>query len=128
MFEFSQRSLTRMEGIDERLVKVACRALQISRIDFGIPEYGGLRTKQEQKRLFDKDASKLDGYAKESYHQSGKALDVYAYVGGEASWDELHLTHVAAAMLQAAAEIGVPLEWGGFWPWDKPHFQIPRGK
>jgi len=31
---------------------------------------------------------------------------------------------VACAMLQAASILGHKLEWGGLWPWDKPHFQL----
>jgi len=54
------------------------------------------------------------------------ALDVYAYVDGAASWRPQHLATVAAAMLQAANELGVRLEWGGLWRSfvDMPHFQI----
>ena len=33
---------------------------------------------------------------------------------------------VAAAMLQASSELGIPLEWGGLWKGfcDRPHFQL----
>lgn len=126
MFSFSSRSRQRMEGVHPKLIAVAELAITISRIDFGIPQDGGLRTAERQKHLHDKGASKCDGYVKKSYHQTGRALDVYAFVDGEASWDELPLTHVAAAMLQAASQLGVKLEWGGFWPWDKPHFQLSK--
>lgn len=126
MFQFSQTSLNRMMGVDPRLIGIAKRALEISKIDFGIPAHGGLRTAQEQKELFLQGVSKADGFEKPSYHQTGKALDVYAYVDGKASWHEEHLTHIAAAMLQAASQLGYRLEWGGFWKnfVDMPHFQI----
>lgn len=125
-FKFSSSSMARMEGIDPQLMRVAHRALQISKIDFGIPQHGGKRTAKQQNELFRAEKSQLDGYEKLSYHQSGKALDVYAYVDGRASWDEKHLTHVAAAMLAAANELGVNLQWGGHWSQfiDMPHFQI----
>lgn len=130
MFRFSKRSIQRMQGVDERLVAVAHRALEISKVDFGIPSDGGLRTAEEQKALHDDGKSQLDGYTRKSYHQSGKALDVYAYVDGAASWDTEDLALVACAMLQAASELGVKLEWGGLWSSfvDMPHFQIPEGK
>lgn len=126
-FKFSQRSIDRMEGVDQALKDIAYRALEISRIDFGIPEHGGKRTAVEQNSLFKDGKSKADGYKKQSYHQSGKALDVYAYVNGSATWEPEHLAMVAAAMLQAAAELGYPVQWGGLWKTfqDMPHFQLP---
>jgi len=125
-FAFSETSLRRMDGVDPRLKHIAQLALTISRVDFGIPEYGGLRTEEEQRELFDSGASKRDGKDKKSYHQSGKALDFYAYVDGRASWDELHLAMVAAAFLQAASILGHSLQWGGLWEdfQDMPHVQL----
>ena len=126
MYKFSNSSLSRMAGIDDRLKRVANRAIELSRIDFGVPMYGGLRSEQDQNYLFSTGKSKADGYHSLSYHQTGLAIDVYAYVDGSASWDNLHLAMVAAAMLQAANELGIPLEWGGLWTSfvDMPHFQI----
>lgn len=123
---FSTTSYTRMHGIDPSLIKVAQRALELSPIDFGIPEYGGLRTAAEQNELYRKGLSQRDGYERKSYHQSGSALDVFAFVDGKASWEEAHLTTVAAAMLQAASEFGVRMRWGGHWLdfRDMPHFEI----
>ncbi len=126
MYKLSKRSMLRLQGVDERLVKVIDLALSISNIDFGIPGDGGLRTAERQKELFDKKKSKCDGYINESYHQTGKAFDVYAYVDGKASWDRYHLTQVAAAILQASAMLGHNVEWGGLWKGftDMPHFEI----
>ena len=128
-FSFSTTSRARMRGIDERLIRIAERAIVLSKIDFGIPAHGGLRTAEEQAQLYADGKSRADGVNKESYHQSGRALDVYAYVKGEASWDKCHLAMIAAAMMQAASELGIHLEWGGLWRsfQDYPHFQIPRG-
>lgn len=131
MFQFSQASKDRLATVDPRLQLVAHRALQISKIDFGIPPYGGKRTEQEQFFLYSSGKSKADGIHNRSKHQDGKALDVYAYVDGKASWDRLHLAVVAAAMLQAATELGVKLRWGGlFKSWgdfpegDYPHLEL----
>lgn len=127
MYKLSSTSEMRLEGVDPRIPQVIALALTISLIDFGIPGDGGKRTAERQNQLFLDGKSQLDGYGKLSYHQSGKAFDVFAYVDGKASWDELHLTHVATAILSAASQLGVPLKWGGhFKPngWDKPHFEI----
>lgn len=129
-FLFSERSIDRMFGVNDDLVRVAHRALQITKVDFGIPQYGGRRSTEEQRHLFVTGKSQADGVQNKSYHQTGMALDFYAIDPNtkNASWDEALMTHVAAAFLQAAAQLGVPLEWGGFWTSfiDMPHVQIPR--
>lgn len=127
MYRLSARSIARREGVDPRLIAVCDRALEISLIDFGIPADGGLRTEGRQRELFDGGLSLCDGIIERSKHQDGKALDFFAFVDGRASWDALHLTHVAAAFLQAAAELGIKIKWGGFFGrdgWDKPHIEI----
>ena len=120
------KSKERLQGIDPRLISIINEALKISVIDFGIPGDGGLRTAERQKELFDKKVSECDGTINKSYHQTGKAFDVYAYVDGKASWDRYHLTQVAAAILQAAAMLGYQLRWGGLFKSfvDMPHFEI----
>jgi peptidoglycan L-alanyl-D-glutamate endopeptidase CwlK len=125
-FSFSEKSLNRMSGVNWQIIEVAKLALSISSIDFGIPRHGGLRTAEEQQQLFNDKASQLDGTIKKSYHQSGMALDVFAYVDGKASWDECHLTIIAAAMLEAANRLSVNMRWGGHWAnfKDMPHFEV----
>ena len=115
-----------MRGVDDRLQDIAHEALRISPIDFGIPETGGLRSVEVQEYLYNSGRSKADGRLKRSYHQTGRALDVYAYVDGKASWDTAHLTSVATAMMQAAMNQGVRIEWGGLFQsfLDMPHFQV----
>ena len=125
MFKLSQTSIDRLQGVDDRIIKIIRLALEITKIDFGIPEHGGLRTEQEQKALCDRGLSECDGYINKSYHQTGKAFDMFAYVDG-ASWDRGYMTQVAAAILQAASMLGYKLEWGGHWKnfVDLPHFQL----
>ena len=124
--KFSINSAKVLSSVDSRLREIANRALEISKIDFGIPASGGMRTATEQRNLYVLGKSQLDGFKKKSYHQTGKALDIYAYVDGKASWDKSHLSMVACAMLQAANELGYKLQWGGLWVnfVDMPHFQL----
>tara|TARA_R110001606_G_scaffold1268_9_gene4737 strand:- start:561 stop:947 length:387 start_codon:yes stop_codon:yes gene_type:complete len=126
MFKFSKNSLLNREGVDQRLIDISNLAIQITNVDFGIPKLGGLRTADNQAALFASNKSKADGVVNKSYHQSGKALDVYAYVDGKASWSKQDLAVVGCAMLQAAAELGYKLKWGGLWKsWqDFPHFEL----
>ena len=125
-FKLSSTSKERLIGVDDRIPEMLDLALTITKVDFGIPGSGGLRTTEQQNKLYQDGLSKCDGYTDKSYHQTGKAFDVYAYVDGKATWDSLYLTQVAAAILQAAAQLGYPLEWGGNWEnfVDLPHFQI----
>lgn len=102
-----------MSGVSVRLQEICELALTISKVDFGIPSSGGLRTAEQQGGLFKAGKSKCDGYLNLSNHQSGNALDFYAYVNGRASWDDLHLAMVATAFLQAASQLGYNLSWGG---------------
>jgi peptidoglycan L-alanyl-D-glutamate endopeptidase CwlK len=125
-FKFGQASLNRLQSVDERLQKIANLALSISKVDFGIPSSGGFRTAEEQNRLYHGGKSQLDGYNRKSFHQTGRAIDVYAFVNGKASWEREHLAIVACAMLQAASTLGYELKWGGHWRnfVDMPHFEL----
>lgn len=135
--KLSARSKQRREGIDPRLIEISDLAIQISLVDFGHPKDAGLRTAERQNELYGSGASKADGYNKLSNHQSGKALDFYAFVAGRASWQEEHLALVAAAFLQAASILGYKVTWGGLWErrkpkykngisygWDMPHIEL----
>jgi peptidoglycan L-alanyl-D-glutamate endopeptidase CwlK len=128
-FKFSKRSLERLKGVDPLMVKLIERSLAKSPIDFGIPEHGGLRTAIEQRLLFNEGLSKADGTKHLSKHQSGKAVDVFAYINGKASWDPVHLAMIAGVVLSEAKEMNLKITWGGsfgsndFKGWDMPHFQ-----
>ena len=128
MFKLSSNSIMNMAGIDDRLVDVVELAITLTNIDFGVPATGGLRTVEDQAQLFTSGKSMADGRTHKSYHQTGKAVDLFAIdpETGKGSWDELHLSLCAAAMLQAAAELNIPLKWGGLWKsWqDYPHFEL----
>ena len=129
-YTFSNRSLMQLNGVDARLSELMKRAIKVSPIDFGIPTLGGLRTAEEQKRLFDKGVSNCDGYKVKSFHQTGKAIDVYAFVNNKASWDKQHLSLIAGVVLSEAARLQIGVKWGGtfdskhFNGWDMPHFQL----
>lgn len=128
MYKLGATSKARLAGVSPKLIRVIELALTISLIDFGIPADGGKRTDARQNELFKLGLSKADGYEKKSRHQSGDAFDVFAYVDGKASWDELHLTHIATAILSAASQLEVPLVWGGHFRSfkDLPHFEVKR--
>lgn len=109
MYQLSQRSLSKLEGVDERLVKIVCRAIEITEIDFGVIQ--GLRTEEEQKALVAKGLSQT----MKSKHLEGLAVDLMAYVDGRGCWELSAYDDIADAMQQAATEEGVPIRWGAAW-------------
>lgn len=131
MFRLGARSKKRMVGIDPRLIEIVERAIQITVLDFGVPEYGGLRTTDDQALLFARNVSKADGVNDRSNHQDGNALDFYAIDPdtGKASWEIPHLALVACALLQAASELGYRLKSGVLWgrgPYRKGFTDMPH--
>jgi peptidoglycan L-alanyl-D-glutamate endopeptidase CwlK len=126
VFQLSNSSKHHRKGVDPRLIEISDLAIQITVLDFGHPADAGNRTADRQKELYHGGKSKCDGYKKLSRHQSGKALDFYAFVNGKASWDADHLTMVATAFLQAASILGYKLKWGGLWDSfkDYPHVEL----
>ena len=127
MYKLSKRSYKRLNGVDAILIAILTEAIKESPYDFGIPRTGGLRTAELQNELYKKGKSQLDGYKKKSYHQTGKAFDIFAYVDGKASWDRGQLTAIARHIQKVAKEeFDVELTWGGDWKGfvDMPHFQI----
>lgn len=120
MNEFSERSNSKLEGVDERLIRIATLALQLSPVDFGITE--GVRTLERQKELVKAGASRT----LKSKHLEGKAIDVVAYVGGKVAWDWPLYEKIAKAFKQAAAELEISIKWGGDWATfkDGPHFEL----
>jgi peptidoglycan L-alanyl-D-glutamate endopeptidase CwlK len=131
-FALSITSKRNREGVHPDLIAVSDLAIQITRIDFGHGPDSGLRTAERQNQLHLAGASPhCDGYEVEGLHQSGLALDFYAFINGHASWKPEHLAMVGAAFLQAGTILGVELDWGGLWEpkpgefygWDMAHIQ-----
>ena len=122
-FVLSEKSKKNREGIDTRLIEISDLAIQLTVVDFGHGPHSGLRPADEQHQLFLDGFSKADGFNKIGEHQTGNALDFYAYVNGKASWEHHHLAMVAAAHLQAAAMLGYSIKWGGFWQRKVPKFK-----
>lgn len=108
-FKLSKRSLSRLEGVDSRLVEVVKIAIHVTKVDFGVIE--GLRTVDRQRELVASGASQT----MDSKHIKGLAVDLMAYVGPRASWELTLYDDIADAMKIAAQEIGVPVRWGAAW-------------
>jgi len=108
-FKLSNRSLGKLEGVDDNLVAVVKSAIGMTKTDFGV--ICGLRTIEEQRELVAKGASKT----MKSKHIGGNAVDLMAYVGSRGSWELNLYDDLADAMKAAAIDLGVPLRWGAAW-------------
>lgn len=108
-FVFSDKSISRLEGVDDRLVSVVKAALQISLQDFGVAE--GRRTKERQAEMVRKGASQT----MKSNHLTGRAVDLVPIVDGKANWDWRYFYPIAEAMREAAKDYDVRIRWGGCW-------------
>jgi peptidoglycan L-alanyl-D-glutamate endopeptidase CwlK len=137
-YKLSKRSKKNIEGIDDRLIILSERSLKKSPHDYGHPNDGGFRTARDQYALYIKRNPKVtwvDGYNLKSYHQTGKAFDIFCLNGRNACWTECwqkyeEIALVIKAEFELMKEEGIFKEnevliWGGDWrrP-DRPHFEI----
>lgn len=142
-FNLSQRSLNTLTGVDDRLVQVVKKAIQITNQDFLVLE--GVRSKEQMMINWGKGRTIEQcakwgipsKYAKPSLakvtwlnnpfasnHASGKAVDLVPY---PVDWNDISkFKAISIAMKDAAKELNVNIEWGGDWQKSKdyPHFEI----
>lgn len=143
MYRFSKRSIDRLKHVEPLLMLVLEEGIKHSPYDFGIPRDGGFRTAHRQRELYargrtteelvDKGILGIEGrpdksritWTLKSYHMTGKAFDIYAYVDGQASWDLKYLEPIARHLQEVALSKGIILSWGqDLWGKDGAHFQI----
>lgn len=150
-FKLSARSLRALEGVDERLVRVVKRAIEITSVDFMVVE--GVRTREQCAINYGKGRTSSECVAKgvaasyarptlakvtwlsnpyASKHVTGHAVDL---LPAPYDWKNLaNFDAVAKAMLYAAKELGVSIRWGADWDGDgkprergesdSPHFEL----
>lgn len=112
-------SLQKLVGVHADLVKVVMLAAE--RIGFVVTE--GLRTKAKQLQMVQAGHSQT----MHSRHLTGHAVDLAPTLNGKVRWDWPAFYPLADTVKAAAAELQVPIEWGGDWQTfkDGPHFQLP---
>lgn len=108
-FVLSQRSLNNLTGVQPALVAVVKRAIELTKVDFGVIE--GVRTATRQAELVASGASQTMN----SRHLTGHAVDLMAYIGDRASWELKLYDDIADAMKAAAIELNTPIRWGAAW-------------
>lgn len=105
----SDKSRSRLTGVDPDLVRVVELALKHTAVDFTVLE--GKRSLERQRQLVKQGASQT----LKSNHLTGKAVDLGAWVGGKVRWDWPLYYKIADAMMYAAHETQTPIRWGGAW-------------
>ena len=110
-YKLGNRSLSKLEGVDERLVTVVKYAIGVTKQDFSV--ICGLRTIEEQRALVAKGASQT----MKSKHIDGNAVDLMAYCNG-GRWELNLYDEIADAMKEAAEASGLTLRWGAAWTID----------
>lgn len=123
MITLGSRSLLRLNGVRNDLVRVVQRAAELAppELDFTVLE--GMRTLERQRELVRIGASQTMN----SRHLTGHAVDLAVLVGGKVAWDWPLYHRLAVIVKQAALDVNVLVEWGGDWKafQDGPHWQLP---
>ena len=108
-FKLSNRSESRLEGVDPNLIQVVKKAIELTRVDFGVIE--GVRTLETQKKYVEAGKSQT----LKSKHLKGRAVDLVAYVGSTISWELNLYDDVADAIKKAALGYDIAVKWGAAW-------------
>jgi peptidoglycan L-alanyl-D-glutamate endopeptidase CwlK len=132
---FNKSSEAKLKTCDNRLQIICNRAIQVSKIDFGIS--CGYRSPEDQLIAYNAGKSKIDGITtigKHNYSPS-KAVDIFGYVNGKADYSVPVLTYLAGIFQAVSFDMGIELRWGGNWDRDGeiltdqdfddlPHFEL----
>ena len=121
-YSLGPQSRAKLAGVHPDLVRVVELAITRTPVDFRITE--GLRTVARQRQLVAQGASKTMN----SRHITGHAIDFVPLIAGKPSWAWPPFHPIAKAFKEAAAELGVPIIWGGDWKSfkDGPHVELDR--
>ena len=131
----SKSSSANLATCDVRLQIICKRALEVSKIDFGIS--CGYRSPEDQLKAFQSGKSKIDGINEKSKHNYSPSLavDIFGYVNGKADYSIPVMSYLAGVMDAVSADLNIPLRWGGNWDGDGiiitdqsfddlPHFEL----
>ncbi len=117
MYKLSSRSLGKLEGVNPLLVDTVKRAIELTKVDFGV--IFGVRSLETQKKLYESGRSQTMK-SKHLIQPDGTAhaIDLMAYDGSDPSWEIVMYDDIADAMKAAAKETGAKIRWGAAWTVD----------
>jgi len=113
-FKLSTRSKNKLEGVHPDMVAVVERAIELTKVDFGVTY--GVRSLAEQEKLVASGRSQTMK-SKHFIQDTGysHAVDVVAYDGSDVVWEINVYDDICDAFKQAAIEKGVAVKWGAAW-------------
>lgn len=113
-FKLSNRSLGKLEGVHPDMVNTVKRAIELTKVDFGVTY--GVRTLEEQEKLYKAGRSQTMK-SKHLIQDSGysHAVDLVAYDGPNVVWELNVYDDICDAMAEAAKEVGAAIKWGAAW-------------
>lgn len=113
-FRLGNRSKQKLEGVHPDMVAVVERAIELTKIDFGVTY--GVRTVEEQEKLVASGRSQTMK-SKHLIQDTGysHAVDVVAYDGSDVVWEINVYDDICDAFKEAAIEQGVAIKWGAAW-------------
>ena len=116
------RDILRLQGVHPDLVNVVQVAANKSPLKFFVIE--GLRTAEKEAEAVATGHSQ----AKHSRHLGGFAVDLGILINDVLTWDEKWYAQLSGVMLGVAADLKVPLVWGGSWKTlrDCDHWELNR--
>ena len=119
---FGAASALKLSQVHPDLQKVFKEAISDAPFDFSIT--CGLRTKEEQQKLFDAGKSKT----MKSRHLTGNAVDVCVLIDGKASWEMKHYKELMEHVKTVAEKLNVKIQCGCDWESfpDGPHVELDR--
>lgn len=116
-FELGATSRAELKGVHPDIVRVVELAITLTEQDFGV--HDGLRTLAEQHALLAKGATTtLNSKHLKQADGFSHAVDLVPYVNGKLRWEWPPIHVIAAAVHQAATQLGAKLTWGAVW--DRP--------
>lgn len=117
MYHLSNKSGAQLVDVHPDLVKVVRRAIDLTEQDFGV--YEGLRSVERQREYVKRGVSKtMNSKHLRQADNFGHAVDLVPYIDMTYRWEWPGCYRIAAAMREAAIELGVTVTWGG--AWDRP--------
>ena len=143
-YQFSTSSEKELQTVNTDLQKVIRLALKRSQVDFGVSE--GHRSVKRQQKLYAQGrtargqiVTNVDGVNSFSDHNvfPSDALDIYAYVDGQATYEEKYMMYLGGVITSCAKEQSVKIQWGANWDGDgilltdqnlldAPHYAIKK--
>ena len=128
-FVLPEKSIQRLTGVHPVLVRLVMATAARSEQNFVVTE--GVRSYERQKELLAAGKSQT----LRSRHLTGHAVDLAIWEDRDAdkvvdvdeiSWKFPRYMALADLVKETAADLGIPIEWGGDWQMrDGPHFQLP---